>query len=773
MNLKVLIKFFLVFSCSVAVSQNISVSDNTFSNQELIEDVLFGTNCVDNINFTSAISGNFSNGELSYGYFQSNNSGFPFDEGIVLSTGRLSNVPGPNNSLSDDDAPNWNGDLDLENSLGISNTINATILEFTFVPQASSINFRYIFASEEYRENNATTCLFSDAFAFLIRPLGGQYQNLALIPGTNTPVQVTTVRPEIPGECPAINEEYFGQFNGFDSPINFNGQTAILTAETDVLVGQTYEVKLVIADETNYRFDSAVFIEANSFNIGIDLGQDQTLCKDEAISLQIENDEAIAIRWFYDGQLINDTDDNILVSEDGFGAGLYTVEVDLPSGCTAEDQVQIFYDLITVPDDLSIATCTDNSGFGVFNLFDISVEIDSSLQILNFYTTENDAIQSINPIASPNSYENSETDQTVYFEAINPNNCKIVAAVQLLAESLLFEPYTVTVCPSNETSPTTFPSTQSIKFSISEFYQVEGSDIDFYPSQADAISQTNLITLGFLQIETDLLPLTLFARINDQASCVGLVPVTLQRIPAPEFIDSSTTFLICENAGDSIVLSAEIENNQAEVFYEWETGETSKEISITTPGTYRVDVTSVQTINGQEIVCSNFKIFNVIASGIAEVSFTQNGFAGNSNNELVITAVGSGDYEYALNDFNYVDNNVFSVISADNIIRVRDKNGCGVVELSFTALEIPDFFTPNADGFNDFWQVKGNRELKIAGIEFVSIFDRYGKFITQLFPQDVGWDGTYKGNPLPSQEYWYKIQLTSGGSVNGHFTLKR
>ena len=130
----------------MAHAQNITVSQNAFTEQELIEDVLFGTNCVTNITFTSSTSGNFSNGEFSYGYFDANTSGFPFQEGLVLTTGRLTNVPGPNTSLSDDDAPNWDGDLDLENALGISNTINATILEFSFVPQANTISFRYIFA---------------------------------------------------------------------------------------------------------------------------------------------------------------------------------------------------------------------------------------------------------------------------------------------------------------------------------------------------------------------------------------------------------------------------------------------------------------------------------------------------------------------------------------------------------------------------------------------------------------------------------------------------
>ena len=85
----------------------------------------------------------------------------------------------PNTSLSDDDAPGWGGDQDLEDILGVSNTTNATVLEFDFTPNANIIQFRYIFASEEYQENDSSTCIYSDVFAFLIKPQGGNYTNIA------------------------------------------------------------------------------------------------------------------------------------------------------------------------------------------------------------------------------------------------------------------------------------------------------------------------------------------------------------------------------------------------------------------------------------------------------------------------------------------------------------------------------------------------------------------------------------------------------------------
>src|SRR5690606_21243318 len=119
-----------------------------------------------------------------------------------------------------------------------------------------------------------------DAFAFLLRPAtGGAWQNLAVLPNSNVPVMVTSVHPTIPGSngCAAQNEQYFGGFNGFEHPTNFNGQTVVLTAKATVMPGVTYHIKLVIADEENIRYDSAIFLAGGSFSVGTDIGPDRLI----------------------------------------------------------------------------------------------------------------------------------------------------------------------------------------------------------------------------------------------------------------------------------------------------------------------------------------------------------------------------------------------------------------------------------------------------------------------------------------------------------------
>lgn len=745
------------------------MSSNLFTDQQLVEDVLFSTNCIESINVTNTVSGGFDDGDLSYGFFEANNSSFPFSNGIVLSTGRLSNVAGPNNNLSDDDAPNWNGDQDLEDILNINNTTNASIFEFSFVPQASSISFRYIFASEEYRENNSSTCNFSDAFAFLIRPEGGQFENLALIPGTDIPVQVTTVRPEIPGSCEALNEEFFGQFNTADAPINFNGQTAILTAETTVIPGQTYEIKLVIADETNFRFDSAVFIEGNSFNAGVNLGQDQNLCQEETLNLQIENQNATDIRWFYEDQLINDSENNITISETNFGSGLYRVEVGLPSGCIAVDEVQINYNDVNISQNLSLSTCTNATGIGVYNLFDINTDIDNSLQILNFYNSKIDAELEKNPIQNPNNFQNNSANQNIFFKVINASNCSGVGQLTLNANTEIFDAIRLRVCSEEEKDISIFES-QFINNKIAEALNIPFQNVDFYSSSADAINQNNQITSEVIEVQNTLLPLTVYGRINDQSNCLGLIPIVLDYIDSLNFQNNQSEFLICNQTDPEILLSASLNDPKGDILYEWSTGETTENIVVSSAGNYSVEVTSTQSIDNDEITCVKSKNFIVEVSSLPDISISQTGFSGNG--QVIITAQGEGNYVFALNDNNFTLHNKFDITKANNTIYVRDKNGCGTVSLDFIALDIPDFFTPNGDGFNDYWQIRGIRQIE-NDIKSIYIFDRYGKLLKKLSTRLIGWDGTFKEINMPAQDYWYKIQMHSGQVLSGHFSLLR
>ncbi|MFO7744553.1 MAG: T9SS type B sorting domain-containing protein [Psychroflexus sp.] len=82
------------------------------------------------------------------------------------------------------------------------------------------------------------------------------------------------------------------------------------------------------------------------------------------------------------------------------------------------------------------------------------------------------------------------------------------------------------------------------------------------------------------------------------------------------------------------------------------------------------------------------------------------------------------------------------------------------------------FFTPNGDGINDVWEISGlldNNQEEIL----LQIYNRYGKLLKTFTNNENGWDGTYNGRDLPSDDYWYRIRLTDGTIETGNFTLKR
>ena len=148
-------------------------------------------------------------------------------------------------------------------------------------------------------------------------------------------------------------------------------------------------------------------------------------------------------------------------------------------------------------------------------------------------------------------------------------------------------------------------------------------------------------------------------------------------------------------------------------------------------------------------------------------------------NTIEVFVDGDSSYEYAVNDGDFQDDPVFNNVPVGvNTIVINDKNGCGITEpIEFLVAGYPKFFSPNSDGRNDVWLVYGIETLTNP---VVSIFDRYGKLLFQIYPTSGGWDGTFDGNQLPSSDYWFKLDferteedLLVARTITSHFTLKR
>jgi gliding motility-associated-like protein len=197
-------------------------------------------------------------------------------------------------------------------------------------------------------------------------------------------------------------------------------------------------------------------------------------------------------------------------------------------------------------------------------------------------------------------------------------------------------------------------------------------------------------------------------------------------------------------------------------------GKTAYTLDVNAEGIYTVQVSN---ISG----CSRIRTIKVTAS---DVAYIENIAIVDMTdiNTITINVTGTGDYEYSLDEPSgfFQDSNFFNNVPAGiHDIYINDKNGCGpVTRATIAVVGLPKFFTPNNDGYNDYWNVKGVNVTFNAN-SIIHIFDRYGKLLKQIAPTSEGWDGTLNGNPMPGDDYWYTIRLEDGREAKGHFSLKR
>ncbi|NRD19628.1 T9SS type B sorting domain-containing protein [Winogradskyella eckloniae] len=783
--MKRLVLFIAIIISVYSNAQNITVDSQTYTPQELIENILIDSDCIENVTVTNIVGGDFGGADQSYGYFDATGTSFPFESGIVLSTGRLQNVPGPNTSLSDDDAANWVGDNDLENALAETGTLNATILEFEFTSVATQISFNYIFASEEYQENNANTCLFSDLFGFLIRPATSQepYENIALVPDTNTPVKVTTVTPGVPGNCPPTNATYFGSFNGADAPINFNGQTDILTATANIIPNETYHVKLVIADEHNYRYDSAVFLEASSFELSSDLGPNllietnTALCEGETLELNASQEGQNSYDWYKDDILVESQSANCLncgkytVTE----AGRYNVEVTLENGCKSYGEVIIEYAPLPVGFDAVLIECDLNQdGITIFNLFDAAVELTNGNQdntISGFFLSASDAASNTNAISNPEAFQNTIPFQTVYARLVNNANCYAVAELELQTSNNVMAIPDLEKCDGDTIDGMASFNLNEITTAIQDDIPTDAF-VTFYESEYDAILENNPLPTTFTNSELD--TQTIYVKVNSNSQCYSISTANLNVLYTPTLQADESVFY-CSNAQQEplTIFGGVLNDLPNNYYYQWLFNGAATDIDtlfydVTEPGVYTVIVTDP---NG----CSSSRTITVLSSQQGLIDHVNiEGIA--PNNTITITISGAGDYEIALDDpegFYYDANYTFSNVSTGfHTIYVKDKNGCGITEETISVLGFPKFFTPNGDEDNPVWKVFGS-EQQFQHITSIEIFNRYGQLITQQLTFLDGWDGRFNGNLVPSDDYWYVANFIDGSTYTGHFALRR
>ena len=321
-----LFSILLTFNLQSQIVINNTYPYNTASN--LIGNILLGGGI-------SASNHSFIGDSNQIGFFNGINSNLDIDSGIVLSSGNVFDLVGPNANGSTTTSFFLPGDLTLDVVISPDLTNDAAVLEFDFIPTSDTISFKYVFGSEEYLE---WVNSYNDAFGFFLsgpNPSGGNYidQNLAIIPGTVTPVTIDNVND-------AVNSTYYiDNGDGFTPPqstdttvIQFDGFTTPLTAFAAVNCGATYHIKLVVADAVDDAYDSGVFLESGSFSsvepvaISIEVNTTDAICNgDSSGTASISCVQGVTppytVNW-------NGQNPNILL------AGGYTVSITDANGIT-------------------------------------------------------------------------------------------------------------------------------------------------------------------------------------------------------------------------------------------------------------------------------------------------------------------------------------------------------------------------------------------------------------------------------------------------------
>jgi gliding motility-associated-like protein len=768
---------FILFICCLpgkVNAQYINVNDQK-TPQQLVEDILVNSSCV-SITNASGKGDNYTAGQNSFAYFNAATSRFPFAEGVVLTTSTSNNAIGPYSSYLGGGSPEWLGDTDLDQALGI-NSINATILEFDYVPLTDFLSFNYIFASNEYQF--FYPCVYSDGFAFLIKEAGTNdvYKNLAVLPNTITPVSSTIVHPTIPPSvaingdryegCAAINENYFNGLNNNTSPINYAGQTVVMNAHTNVVAGKKYHIKLVIADDKNRYFDSAVFLEAGSFASKIDFGPDQTsltnnpVCFGTPKILNTNLSAAYSYKWYKDGVVINSANQPSYAPTE---SGTYKAEVTLtPSACVLTGEIKIDFAPEIVTTNTSIYQCDDNTdGISIFNLTKVNnIVKNNTTENSNqgFYETLANAEAKTNPILTPEKYTNKTTNQVVFARIENKYGCFKIAEVTLqISNNNIANQNPIAICDGDENQDGLYQFDLSTEVTPQVISGLPtGLTVNYFLNSNGALTETSPLPNIFKN--TTAFSQTIYARIINGPDCYDIVPITLVvNTFDPVNFEDETQYLC---SGDEITLSVVTGFSN----YLWNTGNTANSITISAIGDYSVTVSNT---NG----CEKIKKYKILPSEPATITGASiKDFSANENSVL-IEYTGVGNYEFSLDGITFQDEPLFNSVNPGiyNTIS-RDKNGCGLSNsYQIIVLDYPRFFTPNGDSYNDIWYVKNLDQLPDY---IISIFDRYGKLVKQMNQNSTGWTGLFNGQQLPADDYWFTLILENGTGIKGHFSLKR
>ncbi|MEP2432797.1 MAG: T9SS type B sorting domain-containing protein [Polaribacter sp.] len=565
--------------------------------------------------------------------------------------------------------------------------------------------------------------------------------------------------------------------------------------------------------------------------IVIDKFENITFCEDETNELKIESN-ADSFQWEVstDGttwQTINDLDTtdtyegattkSLQIANTPYSYNNYQFRVQLNkigNSCGLPSNtitLTVNPKPIILNNPAQLFQCDNNSDLQTtFNLTEAEISITSETNVVfEYYKTETDAENGTPEVDDKTTYF-VDTSGEAWVKTISiTTSCYTISKIEL---SVSYTP--------NQTFGDTF-------YECDDLFDIDGNNsdkdgitdfdlsavpnkittdtnqkVEFYETDEDRTKSIDEITetqnLSNYRNTNNPYSTTIFYKIIDKTNnnCQGISEFYLEVNQIPEFSVEG------ESPDDPIIICAKnipytlnVLNPTDTYSYKWtnkngdDLGNTQN-IEISNAGEYTVTASS----NGANS-CSRSRTINVLKSSFetideSYITITDDTSSTNTNLSIQINIPTNPliyeEFQYALEDENgtlihaYQDSNIFNDIEGGiyNIL-VENKNGCGSSELLVSVLQFPKFFTPNGDGENDLWKIKGANTTFYTSTSNIHIFNRFGKLVAQILIEDQGWDGTYNGKILPSDDYWFNIQLfptdTSKPPINkkGHFSLLR
>lgn len=493
-------------------------------------------------------------------------------------------------------------------------------------------------------------------------------------------------------------------------------------------------------------------------------------CENLSIDFQLTNtDNLVGVEWDF-GDLGSGTN-NSSIDFSPFHkfttAGVYRVKA-IITAVTGEKielskSIEVF-ELVRAYPIATIFSCEDSQGTGISSTFDTS-NIESTVLgeqtglEVSYFNAEGNPL----PYPLPNPFQNTVSNsQMITVRVVNPNiNCYATTQLQFNVVPIpkVNMPSELYACDEGDGFATF--DTSSIEFQLTdgqmglkiEYFDVSGNKLpNPFPS-----SYQN--TIPYEE--------TILVRVSNEKDFGCFSESSFKLIVnEPLNIDLLKNYNLCYPE-KKLTLSVDATWD----FWEWSNEEGTilsnyYTVDLSIRGNYSLLVGKMQ--NG--ILCKKMFSFSVGQSQTPQIDRVHVNTAALDNTVKVLTTE-EGTLEYSIDGLHYQLSSLFlDVPGGHHTIHARYVDGCGTTTKDIFVLDYPRFFTPNNDGANDYWRIEGLETFSNATIQ---IFDRYGKLLKQLGPNDPGWDGTLNGQRLPSNDYWFTLNFQNGRTIKNHFTLKR